>query len=234
MKPEIAATFAHKTFFTVALDLSMADPAWMNGRRIRILRVKNHWLIGWINLAGHSRWTHHWTTWHTRTSHSWWSVLWMVRVHLWIAVWGHHAMRVVGWKHVRSGTALHHVWGHHVSWTHGGSIHAWSIGSTLHVRGHHAWLVLTWWTELTWWALHTVRAMGTWRSRRSTLHLVVRRHHTITTGAHDTSLIHLVLDIMDHIVWRWSTLLLSWMRRDPGAWWVRPWAWTHHWLLWMR
>lgn len=175
MKPEIATTLAHETFFTVALDFSMADSTRMNGRRIRVLRVKDHGLIGWIDLSPHSRGAHHRTTWHSRATHSWRSMRWRsMRVHRWVAVWGHHAMWMIRWEHVWSRTA-HHVGRHHVAWAHGRSVHARSVWPALHVWGHHAWLVLArWWSVLAGGTLHAVWTVGTRRSRWSTLHLVMR------------------------------------------------------------
>lgn len=146
----------------------MADPTWMDGRRIWILRVEDHRLIGWIDFSAHSWWTHHRPTRHSWAAHAWWwwSMLGMaVRVHLWVAVWRHHSMWMVGREHVWS-WATHHVWGHHVAWAHRRSVHArWTVwwATALHVWWHHAWLVLAWWwSVLTWGAVHAVWTVWTW------------------------------------------------------------------------
>ena len=134
MKPKIASGFA-KYCLVVVVDLLMTYPTWIDRWGVRVLRIKNHWLVRWIDLAGRD--------WHRFRSR------WATRIRLAknIARWtahGPHRSRAAAHSAVshRPGTHVHaahviHVSTHLAHWTHVTTmIHA--IHSTHTHVAHHA------------------------------------------------------------------------------------------------
>lgn len=189
MKKEITTGFTENCL-VVVVDLLMAHATWINGRRIRILRIEDHWLTRWIHFAtahchgfthraSHvSHGTAHWAGTHVahgarthRTTAAAAKHVWPAHRTVSVTVMMWMCMCMVRWHSVVRWWSIHAAWSRtrtrytaHMTVTH--------MRTSIAVWSHHVRITATAATHMRW---HTTWTTWTMHARSWSHHMMRRR-----------------------------------------------------------